>query len=151
MRKLFKTLIGGASERGATPEPSRESVREGGAAPAPASEAGKARSHSKAERFAVIDTETTGFSKHDRVVEIACVTVVGGEIVDEYDTLVQPHRDLGAVHVHGITPEMVQAAPTFDQVLPDIAERIDGAVPGSPQHFVRCTNAGPGGRAGRWG
>lgn len=128
MRKLFKTLFGGMSDRGATPELPPASAGEGGIVPAPVSEPGKARSRSKVERFAVIDTETTGFSKHDRVVEIACVTVVGGEIVDEYDTLVQPNRDLGAVHVHGITPEMVQAAPTFDQVLPDIAARIDGAV-----------------------
>ena len=128
MRKLFKTLLGAPSDKGAKPEPSPGSVGEGGVAPAPIGDSGIARSRSKTERFAVIDTETTGFSKHDRVVEIACVTVVGGEIVDEYDTLVQPNRDLGAVHVHGITPEMVQAAPTFDQVLPDIAARIDGAV-----------------------
>lgn len=126
--KTVQDAAWGASDGGATPEPPPESIGEGVVAPAPVSEVVKTRSRSKAERFAVIDTETTGFSKHDRVVEIACVTVVGGEIVDEYDTLVQPNRDLGAVHIHGITPEMVQTAPTFDQVLPDIAARIDGAV-----------------------
>ncbi len=88
----------------------------------------KQRKRAGLERFAVIDTETTGFSKHDRVVELAVVTVVDGETVDEYDTLIQPNRDPGPVHIHGITPEMLQAAPTFDQVLPDIATRVDGAV-----------------------
>ncbi len=42
--------------------------------------------------------------------------------------LVQPNRDLGAVHVHSIIPAMVQAAPTFDQVLPDIAASEQGRV-----------------------
>lgn len=79
-------------------------------------------------RLAVLDTETTGFSKNDRIVEIAVLTVVGGEIVDEFDTLLQPERDPGPVHIHGITPTMVQAAPRFADVAPEIAVRLDGAV-----------------------
>lgn len=80
------------------------------------------------ERLAVLDTETTGFSKTDRIVEIAALTVVDGEIVDEFDTLLQPQRDPGPVHIHGITPSMVQAAPRFADVVHDIAVRLDGAV-----------------------
>lgn len=79
-------------------------------------------------RLAVVDVETTGFSRHDRVVEFACVTVVNGEVVDEYETLIQPNRDLGPVHIHGITPDMVQSAPQFDAVAGDIARRLNGAV-----------------------
>ena len=79
-------------------------------------------------RFAVIDTETTGFSKSDRIVEFACVTVVGDEVVDEYETLIQPNRDPGPVHVHGITPSMLQSAPEFNAVFADIAARLHGAV-----------------------
>ena len=79
-------------------------------------------------RYAVIDTETTGFSKSDRIVEFACITVVDGEVVDEYETLIQPNRDPGPVHVHGITPSMVQSAPQFHAVYGDIAARLDGAV-----------------------
>ncbi|MCY4176521.1 MAG: exonuclease domain-containing protein [Acidimicrobiaceae bacterium] len=79
-------------------------------------------------RFAVIDTETTGFSKQDRVVEIACVTVSDGEVVDEYESLLQPDRDPGPVHIHGLTATMLESAPAFETIAPDIAARIDGAV-----------------------
>ena len=87
----------------------------------------KRRRH-KGPRLAVVDVETTGFSRHDRVVEFACVTVVDGSVVDEYETLIQPNRDPGPVHVHGITPDMLQTAPRFDAVAGDIASRLDGAV-----------------------
>lgn len=86
------------------------------------------RPRQDAERFAVLDTETTGFSKADRIVEIAVLTVVDSEIVDEFDTLLQPQRDPGPVHIHGITPGMLQAAPRFADVVHDIAVRLDGAV-----------------------
>ena len=79
-------------------------------------------------RFAVVDVETTGFSRHDRIVEFVCVTVVDGAVVEEYETLIQPHRDPGPVHIHGITPEMLQSAPPFEAVAGDIANRLDGAV-----------------------
>ena len=75
-----------------------------------------------------MDVETTGFSRHDRIVEFACVTVVDGAVVEEYETLIQPERDPGPVHVHGITPEMLQSAPPFETVAGDISSRLDGAV-----------------------
>ena len=64
-------------------------------------------------RLVVIDCETTGFSRYDRIVEIAVVTLDPRtfEPVDEYDTLINPERDLGPVGVHGITASMVEAAP----------------------------------------
>ena len=79
-------------------------------------------------RLAVVDVETTGLSRYDRIVEFACVTVVDGEVVEEYDTLIQPNRDPGPVNIHGITPEMLQSAPKFDAVAGDIADRLNGAV-----------------------
>lgn len=82
----------------------------------------------RASRFAVIDTETTGFSRYDRIVEFACVTVMDGAIVEEYETLIQPQRDPGPTHIHGITPSMLDAAPEFSSVAGDIAARLDGAL-----------------------
>ena len=79
-------------------------------------------------RLAVVDVETTGFSRYDRIVEFACVTVVDGAVVEEYETLIQPARDPGPVHIHGITPEMLQSAPPFETVAGDISSRLDGAV-----------------------
>ncbi len=86
------------------------------------------RPPSNKARIAVVDTETTGFSRFDRIVEFACVTIVDGEVVEEYETLLQPNRDPGPVHIHGITPSMLEAAPEFESVAGDIAARLDGAV-----------------------
>lgn len=83
---------------------------------------------SDSHRLAVIDVETTGLSGRDRIVEFACITVADGEVVDEYETLIQPNRDPGPVHIHGITPDMLQTAPVFEDVAADIAGRLDGAV-----------------------
>ena len=75
-----------------------------------------------------MDTETTGLGKADRVVEIALVTIdLNGDIVERWDTLIQPQRDIGPVHIHGISASMVASAPTFDQVAGDIAARLEGA------------------------
>jgi len=45
-------------------------------------------------RFAVIDTETTGLGKTDRILEIGIVLVDGNEIVQEWETLINPERDI---------------------------------------------------------
>ena len=80
--------------------------------------------------YAIVDCETTGFGKHDRIVEVAAVVVDGtsGEVVDEYDTLVNPQRDTGPVGVHGVTASMVEAAPAFDEVAGALALRLHGEV-----------------------
>lgn len=81
------------------------------------------------DRFVVVDVETTGVYQHDRVVEVAAVTVDRhGEIVDEWDTLVDPQRDVGPTHIHGVTATMVSAAPRFEEVAAALAERLYGAV-----------------------
>lgn len=81
-------------------------------------------------KYAVVDVETTGFGKLDRVVEIAVVVLDGSslEVIDEFETLVNPMRDIGATHIHGITPAMVEAAPTFEEVAPTLARILGGNV-----------------------
>ena len=77
-----------------------------------------------------MDCETTGFGKNDRVVEVACILVDTKtmEIVDEYDTLINPERDPGPSHIHGITPSMLSSAPVFEEVAGALAARLDGKV-----------------------
>ena len=56
--------------------------------------------------FAVIDFETTGISpeRGDRVTEVGLVlTDDFGAIEYEWSTLVNPRRDVGASHIHGLT------------------------------------------------
>ena len=80
--------------------------------------------------YAVIDTETTGFGKHDRIIEIAVVVLdpVSMETIDEFDTLVNPDRDVGRTDIHGITASMLLSAPTFGEILGGLLPRLDGAV-----------------------
>ena len=78
----------------------------------------------------VVDVETTGFGRSDKIVEIAAITLDSAtwETVDEYDTLINPERDVGPTGVHGITASMVEAAPTFSDVIGAIATRLRGSV-----------------------
>ena len=80
-------------------------------------------------RVAVIDVETTGVYNSDRVVEIAILTLdCDGRVHDEFETLVQPLRDVGPTWIHGIEASMVQPAPTFADVAHHVAARLNGAV-----------------------
>ena len=82
------------------------------------------------EKVVVVDVETTGFGRNDRIVEIAAVTLdpVTWETIDEYDTLINPERDVGPTGVHGISAAMVEAAPTFNEIIATVASRLQGAV-----------------------
>lgn len=38
----------------------------------------------------------------------------------EFSTLLNPGCDPGPVHVHGLTPERLAGAPTFEEVAPEV-------------------------------
>jgi len=81
--------------------------------------------------FAVVDLETTGFAYNysDRICEVAVVLVdPEGKREDSYTTLVNPQRDLGAQHIHGIDARDARLAPTFDQIAGDLTEILHGRV-----------------------
>jgi DNA polymerase III epsilon subunit-like protein len=77
----------------------------------------------------LIDVETTGFSplRGDRIVEIAVVRLSAGRTT-EYVTLVNPLRDVGPTHIHGLTDDDVADAPMFQEIVGDLLEVLDGAV-----------------------
>ena len=55
--------------------------------------------------IAVVDLETTGLwpQRSDRIIEIAVVRMnPDGTIHSEFETLVNPKRDLGPTYIHGI-------------------------------------------------
>lgn len=79
--------------------------------------------------IAVIDVETTGVYNVDRIVEIAILTMdCDGRIHDEFETLVQPLRDVGPTWKHGVDAAMVHGAPLFADIAHHVASRLDGAV-----------------------
>lgn len=81
--------------------------------------------------YAVIDCETTGFASRrgDRIVEAAVVRVdAAGAVLGEWVTLIDPGRDVGPSHIHGVTDDDVADAPTFAQVAGELARRLAGAV-----------------------
>ena len=79
--------------------------------------------------FAVVDLETTGFSRYDRIIEIAVIRCdLQGRELTRYCTLINPARRVGSTSVHGIHQEQVRHAPTFQSVAGDIAEVMDEAV-----------------------
>lgn len=79
--------------------------------------------------YTVIDLETTGFSprQNDRVVEIAAVYVSeSGQIEGEWTTLVNPGRDVGPTHIHGIAAKDVLCAPRFEDIAPHVLRSVAG-------------------------
>jgi DNA polymerase-3 subunit epsilon len=79
--------------------------------------------------IAYLDVETTGADpREDRVTEVGLVEVVGGEIVGEWSTLVNPGRRIspGIEALTGISNEMVSRAPSFADISLDLAARLGG-------------------------
>jgi DNA polymerase-3 subunit epsilon len=98
------------------------------AAAEPESGVGLASIAAGADRIVVIDTETTGVYPSDRVVEVAVVTMaLTGAVVDEWETLVDPERDVGPSWLHGVSASMIIGAPTFDQIAGSLAIRLQNA------------------------
>ncbi|NLK08223.1 MAG: hypothetical protein GX316_05925 [Firmicutes bacterium] len=81
--------------------------------------------------YAVIDIETTGFSpaQHHRIMEIAVVLVDdAGSRVDEWETLVNPKREVGATKIHGLAGKDVHRAPVFADIAPTLSKLLQGKV-----------------------
>ncbi|MCP4434569.1 MAG: DUF2510 domain-containing protein [Actinomycetia bacterium] len=89
-----------------------------------------AASQAPAAPMAVVDVETTGLGAADRIVEIAVVSIdaTTGQVLDEFETLINPRRDVGPTSIHGVTASMVTDAPEFGDIAGIIAERFDGTV-----------------------
>lgn len=69
-----------------------------------------------------LDTETTGLSGRDRIVEISLVLLEGRKVLESFTSLVNPQMPIPhkAYEVHGIFDEDVDDAPLFDDILPNV-------------------------------
>ena len=73
----------------------------------------------------VLDTETTGLDyTKEKMVEFAAVRLENGKIKDQFQTLINPQQHIrkSSIAIHGITPEMVEDAPTEEEAMPKILE-----------------------------
>src|SRR4051794_21015448 len=82
--------------------------------------------------FCVVDLETTGGSAAagSMITEVGAVKVRGGEVLGEFQTLVNPHSSIPPfiAVLTGITDSMVAGAPPIEQVLPQFLEFAAGSV-----------------------
>lgn len=84
--------------------------------------------------FVVFDLETTGLNSSpssgnmDSIIEIGAYKIIDGEIKESFTTFVNPKRKLSAeiINLTGIDQSTVDAAPAYEQVMPDFFKFISG-------------------------
>src|SRR5690242_7059512 len=75
--------------------------------------------------YAVVDVETTGLARDDRIISAAVYRLdARGEVEDHWYTMVNPERDPGPVWIHGLTSEMLEGAPLFPEVAEEFSARL---------------------------
>ncbi|MFB9079189.1 exonuclease domain-containing protein [Flavobacterium procerum] len=81
--------------------------------------------------YAIVDIETTGGNASgSRITEIAIIIHDGKSIIDRFETLINPQKDipLPIFALTGINNEMVRDAPIFDDVSEQIFEMLNGRI-----------------------
>jgi DNA polymerase-3 subunit epsilon len=79
------------------------------------------------EMFVCIDCESTGLdTAQDRIVEIAVARFTFDQILQSFETLVDPEREIPQTSqdIHNISQEMILGKPKIREVLPKILEMI---------------------------
>ena len=80
---------------------------------------GKKFDTTKISSFVVVDIETTGLSAaKDRICQLSAILYVDGEPVQSFNTFINPKKNISleASKINGITDEMLESAPTLEEV-----------------------------------
>ena len=83
------------------------------------------------QAYVVVDVETTGGrGENHRVTEIGAVKVRGGQVVDRFQTLLNPQRSIppNIIRLTGISPAMVETAPYFADVADEFEAFMQDAI-----------------------
>ena len=78
--------------------------------------------------YIIFDFETTGLNpRTDRVIEIAAMKVRNKQIIDTFESFVNPKKNITKIitEINGITNEMVMDAPTEEAIFPLFANYIN--------------------------
>lgn len=82
----------------------------------------------KNDSFVVLDLETTGFNylSGDRITEVCCYSIEGGEMKDVFHTLVNPEKFIPKriTDITGIDNKMVRFAPKFYEIAQKLVDFI---------------------------
>lgn len=87
--------------------------------------------HISEATFVVTDTETTGAAADaDRLIEIGAIKVQGGEIIGEFQQLINPERSVPGriTQLTGISTGMVFDAPVAADVLPEYLDFLGDSI-----------------------
>jgi DNA polymerase-3 subunit epsilon len=87
------------------------------------------RTQSLVGPLACVDLETTGgLAAQHRIIEVGVVLLDGGEVVDEWSTLVNPGLRIpsGIAAFTGIDDAMVAEAPPFEEIASEVRRRLEG-------------------------
>ncbi|MGT2929495.1 bifunctional DnaQ family exonuclease/ATP-dependent helicase [Streptococcus dentasini] len=84
----------------------------------------------KGRKYAVVDLEATSASAAAQIIQVGIVIIDQGQIVQTYETDVNPHEPLNEhiVELTGITDQQLSQAPDFSQVAGDIYELIQDCI-----------------------
>lgn len=83
------------------------------------------------KNFTIVDLETTGGSPFfNRVIEVGLLRVEKGEVVEKYQTLVNPEMPLPEfiTKITGLTDEDLIDAPVFSEIADSLLEKFEDAI-----------------------
>lgn len=86
---------------------------------------------SKQKRYAIVDLETTGgMAQRDKIIEIGIVIFDGNEIVQTFESLINPERTVPPfiTSITGIDTEMIADAPKFYEVAKQVVEMTESCI-----------------------
>ncbi|MGT2756424.1 bifunctional DnaQ family exonuclease/ATP-dependent helicase [Streptococcus ovuberis] len=84
----------------------------------------------KTRKYAIVDLEATSTGPDAKIIQVGIVLVQDGQLLEMYETDVNPHEDL-TPHIKqltGITDEQLRQAPVFSEVARDIFALLEDAV-----------------------
>ena len=88
-----------------------------------------------ADEFIIFDFETSGLSPDDgdRAIEVAALKIVDNEIVDEFESLMNPNFHISSriTRINGISNGMLEDAPENEEVISDLVNFI-----GHTKHLI---------------
>lgn len=85
----------------------------------------------KNREYAIVDIETTGgYASGSKITEVAIIIFNGTEIIDRFETLVNPEKDipLPIFALTGINNEMVAHAPKFEMIAEKVFQMLENRV-----------------------